>query len=89
MLLAVASILSALPAWQLLPFKVNPSREAEMMTGFGQSPYRYVIERQSNVLRVDFNREPDPPGPSFSGAGALRDAELDIQLDAVALAANH
>lgn len=31
----------------------------------------YVVARDSNVLRVDFNREPDPPGPRFPGAGAL------------------
>jgi hypothetical protein len=33
---------------------------------------RYVIARDSNVLRVDFHREPDPPAPRFPGAGALR-----------------
>ena len=33
---------------------------------------RFVIERESNVLRVDFHREPDPPAPRFPGAGALR-----------------
>jgi hypothetical protein len=32
---------------------------------------RYVIERQNNVLVVDFRR-PDPPAPNFPGAGALR-----------------
>jgi hypothetical protein len=31
----------------------------------------YVIERESNVVRVDFGREPDPPAPKFPGAGAL------------------
>lgn len=33
---------------------------------------RYVLARDRNVLRVDFNREPDPPAPGFPGAGALR-----------------
>ena len=33
---------------------------------------RYVIARERNVLRVDFNRDPDPPAPWFPGAGALR-----------------
>ena len=59
-----------------------------MVIGFGQSSYRYVIARESNVLRVDFNREPDPPAPRFPGAGALRDVELEIQVDA-ALATSH
>ena len=33
---------------------------------------RYVIARESNVVRVDFRRTPDPPAPQFPGAGALR-----------------
>ena len=33
---------------------------------------RYVIARESNVLRVDFSREPDPPAPRFPGARGLR-----------------
>lgn len=33
---------------------------------------RYVIAREHNVIRVDFNRDPDPPAPWFPGAGALR-----------------
>jgi len=32
----------------------------------------YVIGRDSNVLRVDFGREPDPPAPKFPGAAGLR-----------------
>ena len=32
----------------------------------------YVIARESNVVRVDFNREPDPPAPYFPGANGLR-----------------
>jgi hypothetical protein len=30
-----------------------------------------VIERENNVIVVDFQR-PDPPAPHFPGAGALR-----------------
>ncbi|MGE3987303.1 hypothetical protein [Pseudorhodoplanes sp.] len=33
---------------------------------------RYVIGREHNVVRVDFSRRPEPPGPTFPGAGALR-----------------
>ena len=33
---------------------------------------RYVIARESNVVRVDFRHEPDPPAPKFPGACALR-----------------
>jgi hypothetical protein len=32
---------------------------------------RYVIGRESNVLRVDFEREPDPPAPRFPGGAAM------------------
>ena len=53
-----------------------------------QSAVRFVIARESNVVRVDFNREPDPPAPRFPGAGALRDDEGDMQ-SVVAVAANH
>jgi hypothetical protein len=34
---------------------------------------RYVIRRESNVLEVDFSREPDPPAPRFPGASGLRE----------------
>jgi hypothetical protein len=34
---------------------------------------RFVIDRQSNVVWVDFSREPDPPAPRFPGAGGLRE----------------
>jgi hypothetical protein len=39
----------------------------------------YVIARESNVVRVDFSRDPDPPAPCFPGANGLRlsDAERD------------
>jgi hypothetical protein len=33
---------------------------------------RRIIWREANVVRVDFQREPDPPAPRFPGAGALR-----------------
>jgi hypothetical protein len=40
---------------------------------------RHVIARESNVVRVDFSREPDPPAPCFPGANGLRlsDSECD------------
>ena len=34
---------------------------------------RYVIERENNVVRVDFRREPEPPGPRFPGAIGSRE----------------
>jgi hypothetical protein len=33
---------------------------------------RHVIARESNVVRVDFSRDPDPPAPCFPGANGLR-----------------
>src|SRR2546423_436772 len=36
----------------------------------------YVVERESNIVRVDFGREPDPPAPKFPGAGALHEAPM-------------
>jgi hypothetical protein len=30
-----------------------------------------IIERQRNVVRVNFRRQREPPGPAFPGAGAL------------------
>ena len=33
---------------------------------------RYVIARESNIVQVDFNREPDPPAPCFPGANGRR-----------------
>jgi hypothetical protein len=33
---------------------------------------RYIIAREHNVVRVNFQREPDPPAPKFPGAGAMR-----------------
>jgi hypothetical protein len=37
-----------------------------------RSSDRYIIGRENNVVRVDFDRRPDPPNPQFPGAGALR-----------------
>jgi hypothetical protein len=37
---------------------------------------RYVIARDNNVLRVNFERSTDPPNPQFPGAGALRSASV-------------
>lgn len=31
-----------------------------------------LLGRDGNVLRVDFSRKPEPPSPTFPGAGALR-----------------
>lgn len=43
------------------------------MRTFGLTPAsRYVVGRESNVLRVDFRHEPDPPAPIFPGAAAAR-----------------
>jgi hypothetical protein len=39
---------------------------------------RYVIARDSNVVRVDFTRRRDPSAPRFPGAGALRPATRKI-----------
>lgn len=36
------------------------------------SIHRRVIARESNVLRVNFKRAPDPPTPCFPGANGLR-----------------
>ena len=33
---------------------------------------RHVIARESNVVQVDFRRDPDPPAPYFPGAIGLR-----------------
>jgi hypothetical protein len=35
---------------------------------------RYVIARENNVLRVNFERSTDPPNPQFPGASSLRSA---------------
>jgi hypothetical protein len=36
-----------------------------------------VIEREHNIVRVDFRREPDPPTPKFPGAGAIKSAAFE------------
>ena len=38
----------------------------------------YVVERDGNIVRVDFGREPDPPAPKFPGAGALHEAPMSV-----------
>jgi hypothetical protein len=35
-----------------------------------------IISLDSNVVRVDFSRKPEPPAPTFPGAGALRNARF-------------
>ena len=45
----------------------------------------HITARESNVVRVNFNREPDPRAPRFPGAGALRQPghdEIDDAWDA-------
>jgi hypothetical protein len=42
---------------------------------YRRTPF-YVIERESNIVRVDFGHEPDPPAPRFPGAGALHEAPM-------------
>ena len=32
---------------------------------------RYVVARESNIVRVDFNREPNPPAPETALASSL------------------
>jgi hypothetical protein len=39
------------------------------MPGIGFAE-RYVVARESNVVRVNFTAGPDPPAPQFPGAGA-------------------
>jgi hypothetical protein len=36
-----------------------------------------VVERENNILRVDFRHEPDPPAPKFPGAGAMHEIRLE------------
>lgn len=40
---------------------------------------RYIIARDDNVVLVDFRHEPDPPAPTFPGAGALRTGQPRAQ----------
>ncbi len=37
---------------------------------------RYIVGRDDNVVHVDFKHEPDPPTPTFPGAGSLRIAAV-------------
>lgn len=32
-----------------------------------------VLARERNIVRVDFDRDPEPPAPRFPGAGACRE----------------
>jgi hypothetical protein len=50
------------------------------MTRMASGPY--VIDRDGNVVRVDFRRGPEPPAPRFPGAGALRMADAPGPADA-------
>jgi hypothetical protein len=43
---------------------------------------RHVIARESNVVRVDFSREPDPPAPRFPGANGLRLSDTECNVTA-------
>jgi hypothetical protein len=46
---------------------------------------RYVVWRDDNVVHADFERETDPPTPTFPGAGSLRSPTLFSDLsDALA-----
>jgi hypothetical protein len=36
-----------------------------------------VVARHSNIVRVDFTREPDPPAPRFPGAAGVRKSQLE------------
>jgi hypothetical protein len=36
----------------------------------------YAIARESNVVRVDFSRDPDPPAPCLPGANGLRLSDI-------------
>jgi hypothetical protein len=42
---------------------------------------RYVIARESNVVRVDFSRDPDPPAPCFPGANGLHLSDTERDAD--------
>lgn len=37
---------------------------------------RYIVGRDDNVVHVDFRHEPDPPTPTFPGAGSLHVAAV-------------
>jgi hypothetical protein len=48
----------------------------------------YVIGRERNVVRVDFDQQPEPPTPMFPGAAALRKNVPDASLlNAISLSA--
>jgi len=37
---------------------------------------QYVVRRADNVVHIDFERDTDPPTPTFPGSGSLRLAAL-------------
>ena len=43
---------------------------------------RYIVGRDDNIVHVDFEHEPDPPTPTFPGAGSLRVAAVLSDLNA-------
>jgi hypothetical protein len=43
---------------------------------------RYIVGRDDNIVHVDFGHEPDPPTPTFPGAGSLRVAAVLSDLSA-------
>jgi hypothetical protein len=51
-----------------------------------------IIARDSNIVRIDFNQDPDPPAPRFPGAAGLREhrseptADTDIAVAPACLA---
>lgn len=47
----------------------------------------YVIARESNVVRVDFSRDPDRPPPCFPGANGLRLSDTEDEPTEVAIRA--
>jgi hypothetical protein len=46
---------------------------------------RCVIARENNVVRVNFRREPEPPGPRFPGANGSREIRNKQMGDATAV----
>jgi hypothetical protein len=44
---------------------------------------RYVVRRADNVVHIDFERDTDPPTPTFPGSGSLRFAALLYDLSDV------
>jgi hypothetical protein len=38
----------------------------------------WVIARETNIVRVDFSRSPEPPNPRFPGASGVRELRQNI-----------